>query len=125
MTQVVADSNGIEGPPDPLAEYKNELRRRAYLIIGLFLMLLIGMVGGGYGIYQLLDIGKDTKDSVEILRDATSPAAQDRQANVVRELVISVDCNFRGSLQEFSDALEAQGIIAHITLVTPDCSARE
>lgn len=103
---------------DPTEEYRYQVRRWKMVWAVTFLSLVLSMAGGSYGILRMIDLGKDTNRSVEILEKATGPESQEAQAQVVQNLVITIDCNNREAIQELIDQLpDTEGI----TVITPEC----
>lgn len=104
-------------PPTVAELYQVQVKRWKVAAIVLFIGLTIQLVLNIWTVDSLIY-------TVDTLEDATGPEARQQQARVVNELVITVDCNNRDALQEFSDELVKQRIIGQITVVTPECSDR-
>ena len=65
---------------------------------------------------------RDLKRALEILETATGPDAQQRQEQVIENLVITIDCNNREAIQELINQLDAQfNLAGEIQVVGPNC----
>lgn len=112
----------VDTPVEPTAKelYQTQIKywRRMAMGLGTSLLFLFAFVV--WSVWLLNGTAEDTNRTVVILEQATSPAAQERNANVVKDLINDVDCNNRDALQQFIEELESQQIIDYFTVECSD-----
>ena len=92
----------------------------AFLLILLFFVVILNMLWDAND--QRGGEIRDLKRALEILETATGPDAQQRQEQVIENLVITIDCNNREAIQELINQLDAQfNLAGEIQVVGPDC----
>lgn len=107
---------------DPAKEYQRQVKRWRNLFVMTFLSLMVSLGWGVYVGLKVIGTAEDTNHTVEILEKATGPDAQEAQGEVVRSLVITIDCNTRQAIQSLVDQLQLQG---DVTIITPECKETE
>lgn len=94
-----------------------EKRRRDRIIFGFCIVLLVVVIGFGGAVVS------GNREQLHILRDATSPEAQARQAEATERIVQRIDCNSQESLRRVLEGFSRNNPNMTVPPREPQCEA--